>query len=186
QMDDKANAVMIANLPFAMRDDHPDAVALTMAGHLIGGGFLNSRLSKRIRDEEGLSYSVSGGFSYGPIDEDASFSGFAMFAPENRERLLEVFKAEIDLWLNEGFSEEELNAGRTGFLQQQALARANDNFLVNVLAYNRYLGRSMEHQIMFEQAIRELSTADINSAVRRHLDPEGLTIVVAGDFEASE
>jgi len=186
QLDDKANAVMIANFPFEMRDDHPDSVALTLAGHLIGGGFLNSRLSKRIRDNEGLSYSVSGGFGIGPIDKAASFFGFAMFAPENRERLLEVFRDEISLWIDGGFSDEELDLGRTGFLQQIALARSSDATLANQLANNLYLDRDMAWQMDFEAAIRALDAADINAAIRTHLDPEGLSVVVAGDFDGSD
>jgi zinc protease len=186
QLNDKANAVMIANFPFEMRDDHPDAAALTLAGHLIGGGFLNSRLSKRIRDEEGLSYSVSGGFGIGPIDEAANFFGFAMFAPENRDRLLDVFRDEVSLWINEGFSEEELALGRTGFLQQLALSRSSDSTLASLLANNLYLDRNMAYQVDFEEAILALEAADLNAAIRTHLDPDGLSIAVAGDFEPGE
>ncbi len=183
QLDDKANAVMLASFPFAMKDDHPDAPALTLAGHLIGGGFLNSRLSKRIRDEEGLSYSVSGGFGIGPIDEDASFFGFAMFAPENLDRLLSVFDEEVNKLVNEGFAEDEVEAGRTGFLQQLALSRASDAGLTNLLSNGLYLDRSIHYQSEFEQAIKDLSTDEINAAVRRHFDPAGLSIAVAGDFK---
>jgi len=186
QLDDKANAVMLANFPFEMRDDHPDAAALTLAGHLIGGGFLSSRLSKRIRDEEGLSYSVSGGFGIGPIDHDAAFFGFAMFAPENRERLLAVFNEEVEKLVDEGFDAEEVEAGRTGFLQQLALSRASDTGLVGLLSSGLYLDRSIHYQTEFENKIKALDVDEINAAVRRHLDPEGLSIGVAGDFDGTE
>ncbi|MFU8832989.1 MAG: M16 family metallopeptidase, partial [Wenzhouxiangella sp.] len=84
QLDDKANAVLIARFDFPMRDDHPDYPAMSLAGHLIGGGFLSSRLANRVRDQEGLSYGVGGGFGASPIDELGYFRGYAMFAPENR------------------------------------------------------------------------------------------------------
>ena len=186
QLDDKANAVMLASFPFEMNDEHPDAPALTLASHLIGGGFLNSRLSRRIRDQEGLSYSVSGGFGIGPIDEDASFFGYAAFAPENRDRLLEVFDDELRLLLSEGFTDEEVTAGRTGFLQQLALRRASDSALTTLIANGLYLDRSIHYQTEFANQIEALTTEQINAAVRRHLEPGALSIVVAGDFEPEE
>jgi len=186
QLDDKANAVMLARYPFEMNDEHPDAPALSLASHLIGGGFLNSRLSRRIRDQEGLSYSVSGGFGIGAIDTDASFFAYAAFAPENRERLLEVFEEEIRKLVTEGFTPEEVEAGRTGFLRHLELRRANDGALVTLLSNGLYLGRSIHYQTEFEQAIRSLSSDEINAAVRRHLDPAGLSLVVAGDFDQED
>jgi zinc protease len=185
QLDDKANAVMLARFPFAMNDDHPDAPALALASHLIGGGFLNSRLSRRIRTEEGLSYSVSGGFSIGPIDTDASFFAFAAFAPENRGRLLDVFAEEVQKLVEVGFSEDEVAAGRTGFLRQLELRRASDPGLVTLLGNGLYLDRNIHYQTEFADAIEALTVDDINAAVRRHLDPDALSIVVAGDFEGA-
>ena len=76
---DKANAFLFAQQNLALRDDHGDYPALVLAGYMIGGGFLNSRLAARIREQDGLSYSVSGGISGHPIDENGSF--FAVLHP---------------------------------------------------------------------------------------------------------
>src|SRR5205814_2144558 len=70
---DKANAVYLAGFGFPMRDDDPEYPAITIGGYMIGGGFLNSRLATRIRQKEGLSYGVRGGFTASPLDKDASF-----------------------------------------------------------------------------------------------------------------
>ena len=186
QLEDKANAVMLARFPFSMSDDHPDAPALALASHLIGGGFLNSRLSRRIRNEEGLSYSVAGGFNIGPIDTDASFFGYAAFAPENRARLLEVFREEVRALVEAGFRADEVEAGRTGFLRQLELRRASDSGLVALLGNGLYLNRSIHYQTEFAEAIEALSVDEINAAVRRHLDPDALSIVLAGDFASED
>lgn len=52
---DKANAVFLAGLSFAMNDDDPDAIALQLGNFILGGGTLSSRLGDRIRQKEGLS-----------------------------------------------------------------------------------------------------------------------------------
>ncbi|MEE4639519.1 MAG: pitrilysin family protein [Wenzhouxiangella sp.] len=182
QLDDKANAVLIGRTSFPMNDAHPDYPALSLAGHLIGGGFLSSRLATRIRDQEGLSYGVGAGFGASSLDEIASFQAYAMFAPENRQRLVEVMFEELDRVVTDGFDDEELEAGRRGYLQQRELQRSNDATLVGMLNSNLYLDRDMFHQQRFEQALESLSVEDVNSAVRRHFDPERITTAVAGDF----
>ena len=55
---DKTNAVMYAGHGIPLREDHADYPALVLADYMLGGGFLNSRLPQRIRQEEGLSYGV--------------------------------------------------------------------------------------------------------------------------------
>ena len=182
ELDDKANAVFVARFSFPMNDEHPDYPALSLAGHLIGGGFLSSRLANRIRDAEGLSYGVGGGFSASSVDEIGNFSAFAMFAPENRDRLVEVMFEEVNRVVEEGFAAEEVDTGRRGFLQQAELRRSNDSSLAGMLNSNLYLDRDMFHQQRFEEALLELSSEQVNQAVRRHFDPAAISFAVAGDF----
>ncbi len=186
QLDDKANAVLVGRYSFAMNDRHPDYPALNLAGHLIGGGFLSSRLSMRIRDDEGLSYGVGGGFSASPLDEVGGFQAFAMFAPENRERLVEVLFEELNRVIDEGFEAEEVETGRRGLLQQRELQRSSDSSLVGMLNSNLYLDRDMFTQQRFEEALLALDAATINEAVRRHFDPARMSFAVAGDFAEDE
>ena len=183
QLDDKANAVFLANTRFRMNQDHPDYPAMVMASHLLGGGFLSSRLSNRIRDDEGLSYSVGGGFSAGAIDDIGTFFGFAMFAPENKGRLVEVMFDELNKLVDEGVSEEELETGRRGYLQQLNVRRADDSALSSILNSNLFLGRDIFHQAEYEARISELTAEQVNAAIRQHFDPAQISTSVAGDFE---
>lgn len=184
QLDDKASAVLIATLGFPMRDTHPDFVALELAGHMIGGGFLSSRLSDRIRNQEGLSYAVAGGFNAHPIDEAGSFFAFSMFAPENLGRLEEVLAEELGKIVNEGFSEEELASAKTGYLQQLVLQRSDDGALAGLLSGGLYFDRDLFWHAEREAAIEALTVEQVNAAVARWLDPSALVVGIAGDFTA--
>jgi len=183
QLDDKANAGLIGAQPIKMRDDHPDYPALSLAGHLLGGGFLSSRLADRIRDEEGLSYGVGGQFNADSIDANGSFFVYAMYAPENRGRLVEVLFEELDDAVENGFGAEEVAQGRRGYLQQLELARSDDGQLMAMLNVHLYLDRDMFYRAGFEQKVSELTAEDVTRAVRAHLDPERLSYAVAGDFK---
>jgi len=183
---DKANAFFLAAQTFPIDDSHEDAAALTMANYLLGGGFLNSRLATRIRQEEGLSYGVMSQLALHPIDARAQFIGLAIYAPENRDRLEAAFREEIRKMLDDGFTDEEVAAGIQGYLQNSNLMRAQDPVLAGVLSNNLYFGRTMGWQTEHEDAIRSLTAERINAAVRRWIDLDKMTFVKAGDFAKAQ
>ena len=182
---DKANAFLFVQQNVALRDDHEDYPALTLVGYMIGGGF-NSRLVERIREQDGLSYAVAGGISGHPIDETGSFLAYAIQAPENVERVEAALREEIQRVLDDGFTDEELNLAKLGYLQSRELARAQDGNLVGMLTQALYFDRTLEWDSEFEARVQNLTVEDVNAAVRRHLDLNKMTFVKAGDFAGVE
>jgi len=182
QMPDKANAMFIGiqNLPIG--SDHPDYPALMLAGELLGGGFLNSRLADRIRDQEGLSYGVGGRFQASDLDEQGNFLSYAMFAPQNKDRLVEVMFEELNKAVEEGFGSEEVDAVRSGYLKELELRLSSDQALNGLLNQNLYLDRDLFYWSRYEDAIKALDAEDINAAVQRHLQPDQWLSIAVGDF----
>ena len=183
---DKANAFLFVQQNLALRDDHEDYPALTLAGYMIGGGFLNSRLVERIREQDGLSYSVAAGISGHPIDENGSFFAYTIQAPENVEKVEAALREEIQRVLDDGFEDEELVIAKLGYLQSRELGRAQDGNLVGMLTQALYFDRTLEWDSDFEERVQNLTVEDINAAVRRHLDLSKMTFVKAGDFAGAQ
>ena len=59
---DKANATFEAAIRIKMSENDPDYPAMILANHMFGGS-LGSRMPNRIRNVEGLSYSVGSNFN---------------------------------------------------------------------------------------------------------------------------
>jgi len=179
---DKANAYLYAGINFEMRDDHPDYPALVLAGYMLGGGFLNSRLATRIRQQEGISYGVGGSISVPPLDSTAMFMAYAIYAPENADRLVAALREELEKAVRDGFTAEEVEAAKRGWMQQRDVARATDAQLVGTIHNGLFLGRTLQHDAELEAKVRALTPEQIHAALRRHIDPAKLVIVKAGDF----
>jgi zinc protease len=182
QTPDKANAFFMAGTIFPLRDDHPDYPPLLLAGYMMGGGFLNSRLATRIRQQEGISYGISANISAAPLDERGSFTTFAIYAPENAERLVAAYREEVEKALRDGFTAEEIEAAKRGWMQQRDVARATDAQLVFTIHNGLFLDRTLHYEAALEAKVRALTPAQIHEALRRHIDPDAITIVKAGDF----
>jgi zinc protease len=183
---DKANAFFVAGETLKLRDDDPDYPALTLGNYMLGGGFLNSRLATRIRQKEGLSYTVGSQLSADALDESGSFTGYAIYAPQNRDKLEAAFKGEIARALKDGFTAEEVAAAKAGFLQSRQLARAQDGAVAATLVSNLFIGRTYQWSAEFERKIAALTPRAVLEAMDRHIDASRLSFVKAGDFIAKQ
>lgn len=179
---DKANSLFLAGLNLNLRDDDPDYPALVLGNHIFGGGFLNSRLASRIRQKEGLSYGVGSQFRADAEDKTGSFTGYAIYAPENRDKLEIAFKEEVERMVKEGFSQEEINDARSGLLQSRKVTRSQDNSLSSSLNNMLPIDRTFEFSADLERKIEKLTPEQVNAAMRKHIDLSKMSFVKAGDF----
>jgi zinc protease len=179
---DKANAALRGGMNIPMRDDHPDFPALVLANHLLGGSS-TARVPARVREKEGLSYSTYTTFTSSPLDEAASFRVSAIFAPQNRARVESAIREELQRAVRDGFSAAEVEAGRKSVLEARRLARSQDRALASRIGHYLFVKRTFAWDIEFEAKIAALTADQVNAALRRHIDPAKLAMVVAGDLK---
>jgi zinc protease len=167
-----------------MRDDDPDMPALLMGNYIFGSGTLASRLGVRIRQKEGLSYGVTSALTVSTLDPRAGLTITAIANPKNMPRLEVCVQEELKRFVADGITPEELDRARGGYLQSLQVGRSTDAGMATALNNLRFLGRTFEWQAQLQRKIEALTPEQVNAAVRRHLDPAKLVVVVAGDFEA--
>jgi len=179
---DKQNANFLARLEVPLTDTDADYPALSMANYLLGGGG-NSRLWKRIRETEGLSYDVRTGVSWNTQEPNSAWTASAIFAPGNQPKVEASFNDELAKALKDGFTAQELSEGKNGLLSFRRLSRAQDGVLASTLASNLHLGRTFEVSQKVDDALSKLTLQQVNDALRRYVKPEDLVKVFAGDFK---
>lgn len=179
---DKANAMYVSGYNFEMKDDNADYPALLLGNYMLGGGFLNSRLAVRIRQKEGISYGVGSNFNAGTLDPVASFSTYAIYAPENLARLEQAFQEEINKVITEGFTADEVKAAQSGWLQSRTVSRAQDGGLSSTLANYLFIKRDLMWDDTLEKKVAALTPETVNAAMKKYLDPSKINVIKAGDF----
>ncbi|MCM2327030.1 MAG: insulinase family protein [Lysobacter sp.] len=181
---DKENAIFLARQNIDMRDEDADYPALYVANYILGGGAgLDSRFGGRMRQKEGLSYSAGSGLSVPSVDRAATWSAYAIAAPQNVAKVEVAFREELARALKDGFTAEELANAKSGIMQQRVQNRAQDGTLAGGWAAFLHLGRTFAYSKAFEDKLMTLAVDDVNAALRKHLDPARVTIVKAGDFK---
>jgi zinc protease len=179
---DKPNAYMLVREGIALNDTDPDYPSLSLANFLLGSGS-NSRLWKRIRETEGLSYGVSSGIDWSNLDRNSQWQASAIFAPQNRGRVETAFSEEVARALKDGFTAQELKEGQSSLLNFRQLSRSQDSTVAYALANNLYLGRTFALAAQVDASIGKLTLDEVNGALRKYVSPDNFVSAYAGDFK---
>lgn len=164
-----------------LADTDPDYPAMLLANYMMGGS-ITGRIPDRIRNHEGLSYSVNSRLTIPAVGDGAIFGGMAISNPANAPKVESSFKDELALTLKNGFTAEEVAAAKKAFLDQRMVQRSQDSGMLALLATREQQGRTLKWDSDLEVKIRSLTPEQINAAFRAHIDPSALSIVKAGDF----
>jgi zinc protease len=179
---DKENAVIRARVEFPLRDDDPDAAALTVANEIFGGGAgMSNRLMERLRQKDGISYGAGTGLSLGSRTRLASWALGALVAPQNAAQAEAAIREEIERVRRDGFTATEIEDAKNGVLQARLVNRTNDGVLASAWIQNLDLGRTFAFSKQFEERIKQVTPDEAAAAFRKYVDVERMTFVLAGD-----
>jgi zinc protease len=179
---DKENAWFIASTALKMSDDDPDYAALEIADYMLGGS-MDSRLTKRIRTKEGLSYGVGSQLNAPAKDDGGLLLVYAISAPQNTPKVEASFRDELSRTVKDGFTAEEFTAAKKAWLEARMVERSQERaLLMTLLARERY-DRTMKWDEQLEAKVGSLTLEQVNEALRRHVDPATFSVVEAGDFK---
>jgi zinc protease len=180
---DKANAMFFASQNLPISDMDADFAAIYIGNYVLGGGALSSRLADRIRQKDGLSYGVGSQLSAEAQDKTGGFMTYAIYAPENVDKLEKAFKEEVTKILKDGITKEELDIAKKGITESRLQSRSTDRSLVGRLNNYQGINRTMKWDADFEAAIMKLSVAEVNAALKKYIDLSKMSMFKAGDFD---
>lgn len=181
----KANAVYLAAAPIDLTNDSPDYALMMIANRVLGGASLRGRLADRLRQQEGLSYGASSWVQVGALDRAGRFGLQAQYAPQNLPRVQRAVAEELERFVRDGITPQELAEAVSGLLQQGMVSRSSDAALAGTLANQLYLGRTMAFTAELEERLRNATPDAVNAAIRRYIQPGSLSRVYAGDFSGA-
>jgi len=184
QADDKTSAILKMKLNFELNHRDADYLPLMVAVHVLGGGGLETRLSTRVRREQGLSYGVGAGLAVPDFGQDASLTISGSFAPQNRERIIEAIRAELARMSSEGITAAELERAKKDVQESWMQSRTKDARLASALIGYGEVGLDWRYEAEQEARLKALSLEQVNAAWRRLISVNGFVLSTAGDFKS--
>jgi len=161
--------------------DHPDSTSIEVMNEILGAGGFTSRMMKRIRSDEGLTYGVSSQFS-----DRVYYPGafFAQSFSKNRTVALttKMMLEEIERIRAEPVTDEELTVAKNALIETFPRLFENKLSVVNLFITDEWTDRPDDHWETYRQKVEAVSKESLQNAAREHLDPEEMAILIVGNW----
>ncbi len=156
----------------------PDYIPAKLGNSVLGQFGMMGRIGESVRNKAGLAYyaysSVSGSIGPGPWYISAGVN------PQNVEKAIDLIKAEIERFIREPVSLEELNDSKSSYIGKLPLALESNAGVAGALLNLERFDLGLDYYHRYEEVIREVTPKTALEAARKYLDLEHFAIATAG------
>ncbi|MFB6272605.1 MAG: M16 family metallopeptidase, partial [Salinibacter sp.] len=158
---------------------HDDYTALYVGNYILGGDFA-ARLMSTVRDEMGLTYSIRSSLFGIATHYTGSWQTSITLSHDAVEEGIDATKDVIRTFVEEGATQDELDAKKTTITGSYAVGLATTERLAQSILTNAERGFEVSYLDDFPDEIRGLTLDEVNEAIRKYLDPDAIQEVLAG------
>ena len=161
--------------------DNPDYYKLLVMDNILGVGTgFTDRLSSRLRDREGLAYTVTASITATAGEDVGVFSAFIGTRPEKFGKVKQDIIDEINRMRKEKPTATEVNEAKDYLLGTLAFRLATNEDLAGqlLLIERHHLG--LDYLATFSKAVAAVTIDDVHAAAQKYLHPDKMVVVAAG------
>lgn len=161
--------------------DNPDRFAIDLMDSILGGSSFSARLVKRVRNDEGLAYSVASAFP--TRQRDTSF--FIVVAQTKSESTVQAVDSildEVRRMASTPVSRNEFDTAKEMFLYSYVFRFAEPGRSMSALMNLEYDGLPADYLEKQFAGYQAVTPEDIERVAKQYLHTDQLTIFVVGDF----
>jgi zinc protease len=176
----KTSVTVIEGQATGLRYRDADSLPLRIGVAIFGSGF-TSRLMSSVRDHEGLTYHITASMADDTID-DGDWRINASFAPSLLDKGLASTQRELHKWWQDGVTADELAARKSDLIGAFQVSLASTEGMADTLLRTVQRGLPFSWIDDYPRHVNAISIEQVNSAIKRQVDPQRLTIVKAGSM----
>ena len=171
--------------PGVKRND-PDYPALLVMDHVLGTGpGFTDRLSARLRDREGLAYTVNASISMTADNEMGMFMAYIGTAPKNLERVNAEMREEIQRIRETLATKDEVEDAKSYILGSMPFSYETASGLAGKLLALARNNLPLDAPNALRAAVSKVTPEEVKRVAQKHLHPDSLVLIAAGPFDKS-
>jgi len=179
---EKTSVSVILGQATGLKYRDPDTLALRVGTAILGRGF-TGRLMGTVRDREGLTYNIGAAVSEDTI-ADGAWEISASFAPALLEKGVAATRRELLKWWSDGITDSELADRKQGLIGGYFVGLSNTAGLAGTIAVTLQRGYDLTWLDGYPEAVKALTRAQVDNAIKTHLDPATMVLVESGTLKA--
>ena len=162
--------------------ENPERAALQILDHILGGSGFTSRITKRIRSDEGLAYDAGSSLGFDALGP-GSFTVSFQSKNDTVALATEIALEEIERIRTEPASDEEIAIAKASLIETFPRRFESAARIAGIYAGDAYIGRSHDYWKNWRSQVQAVTADDVLRVARKYLKPEALVFLVVGKWE---
>jgi zinc protease len=165
-----------------LEDTNPDYYAVQVMNFILGGGSFTSRITTKVRSNEGLSYNQGSRFTY-PWGFPGVFSGYVQSKSSTVGYAVSLILDEVNRIRQAPVSDTELGLAIDYFLESFSSAFESPHATMTTFAELDMTGKPMDYYKTYRDRIRAVTKARVQEVAAKYVHPDKIAIMIVGDWE---
>ena len=168
-----------------IRRDNPDYFKLLVMDHVLGTGpGFTDRLSARLRDRQGLAYTVSATIAASAGEEPGLFTAYIGTDPQNFAKVKTQLLEEVNRIREEAPTDKEVEDARQYLIHSLPFRFTTNDRIAGQLLYVERNKLGFDYIDDFRKGVAAVTPQDVQAVARKYLDPEHMILVATGPIDA--
>jgi zinc protease len=165
-----------------IEDTNPDYFAVQVMNFILGGGSFTSRITTKVRSDEGLSYNQGSRFTY-RWGFPGTFSGYVQTKSSTVGYAISLIFDEFERIRKEPVSDAEMETAVNYYLESFADGFQSAQATMTSFANLEMTGKPMDYYKTFRPRIQAVTKARVQEVARKYIQPDKVAIMIVGDLE---
>lgn len=165
----------------ALRDS-PDSYALEIMNDILGGGGFTSRITSRVRSDEGLAYSAGSNFGLG-VYYPGNFRAAFQSKNPTTSQAIDIILEEINRVRTSKVTAEELETSKNSIIEFFPRIFSTAGQVAGTFAQDEYTKRPADYWTNYRDRIRAITADEVLRVAQKYLQPDKLVVLVVGNID---
>ena len=164
-----------------LEDTNADYYAVQVMNFILGGGSFTSRITTKVRSDEGLSYNQGSRFSY-RWGFPGTFSGYVQTKSETVGYAISLILAEINRIRKDLVADAEMDTAVNYYLESFPSSFESPQATMSTFANLEMQGKPMDYYKMYRAKISAVTKSKVLEVAQKYLHPDKAVIMIVGDW----
>lgn len=165
-----------------IEDTNPDYYAVQVMNFILGGGSFTSRITMKVRSDEGLSYNQGSRFTY-PWGYPGTFTGYVQTKSSTVGYAISLILEEFKRIRSEPVTDAEMETAVNYYLESFAGQFEMPQSTMSSFASLEMEGKPLDYYKTYRDRITAVTKAKVQEVARKYVHPDRAVIMIVGDWE---